>query len=339
MRYCCENCDVVVVEAKIPRCPKCGNVYDLQYKYGKDFFRHISEPISHWKYRDFMPINYQNTKIISMNEGGTPLIPSRLIPNLLFKCEYVNPTGSFKDRGSALEITLAQGKDEIVVASTGNMGSSIAAYAAYAGMKCRVFIPEDIYNDRDSTKITHMKMCGATIIPIGGSYTDAMFAAEQYSLSHPDSQLAGDYGIRIEGTKSIGFEIADQLDWSVPEYIIIQIGNGTLLYAIYKAFSDLHDAGIIHTLPKIIGVRSDNPATTIASAIACPDMSVDYLVKKTAHLIITVTDREIMLARTELAMQGLYVEPGGAAAMAGYNKLTLPGSVVVLLTGSGYKGV
>lgn len=338
MKYVCAKCGDMWKHVDTLRCSNCGNVYELVYEYGEEFFRHTNEPVCHWKYREFMPIKWKNIDIISMGEGGTPLIPSRLEPNLLFKCEYVNPSGSFKDRASALEVTLAQDKDEIVVATTGNMGSSLAAYAAYVGLRCKVFMPRTIYEDIHSAKIKHMEICGAKIHSIDGDYTVAMIAAEQYSSEHSNSQLCGDYGIRIEGTKSIGFEIADQLGWSTPEYIVVPIGNGTLLYAIHKAFKDLCGIGILNKIPKIIGVRAIDPSSTIASAIACPTMSLDYLAKQVSERIITVTDNEIMRARTDLAAQGMYVEPGGAAAYAGYGKLRLNGIVVVLLTGSGLKG-
>ena len=339
MQYHCAKCRETKETVDTPRCPKCGNVYELVYEGGNNFFRHINEPICHWKYRDFMPINYENTKLISMGEGGTPLIPSRSNSNLLFKCEYVNPTGSFKDRGSALEITLSQGKDEIVVATTGNMGSSLAAYAAYAGMRCRVFMSKSIYEDTHSAKIKHMELCGAKIYPIDGDYTAAMITAEHYVKEYTNRCLAGDYALRIEGTKSIGFEIAEQLGWVQPAYIIVPIGNGTLLYAIFKAFREIYCRDMIPMMPRIIGVRAVNPSTTIASAIACPKMSLDYVVKRWNEKIITVTDEEIMHARTDLAAQGMYVEPAGAAAYAGYCKIKLEGTVVVLLTGSGLKGI
>lgn len=333
MNFICAKCGEVKKEVYTPRCPVCGNVYELSYEYGKDFFKHITEPISHWKFRDFMPINYKNIKLVTMGEGNTPLISHRTNHNLFFKCEFQSPTSSFKDRGSSLEITLAQGKDEIVVATTGSMGKSLAAYAAYIGMKCKVFMPMNIYEGEYNTKIKDIERCGAKILPIGGDYTIAMIAAEQYSLEHPDSQLCGDYGIRVEGTKSIGFEIADQLGWEVPDYIIVPVGNGTLLYAIYKSFVDLQTIGIIDTLPKIIGVKSDNPSTTIATAIACPKPSLDYIIKRFAERIISVSDDQIIKAQTDLASMGMLVESGGAAAYAGYGQLNLKGTVVILLTG------
>lgn len=345
MKYYCHNCNKIVDEVKIPRC-ECGNVYDLEYEYHKHIIYSIisDDKITHWKYVEFMPINSHNTKILTMGEGGTPLLGfnrlSSICDNLFFKCEFMNPTGSFKDRASALEVTLAQGSDEIVVATTGNMGSSIAAYAAFAGIPCTIFIPKTIHN----SNIDQIEMYGANIIRIDGDYNNALERTEEYYLTHPNIYLAGDYGIRVEGTKSIGFEISEQLEWQVPEYIIVPVGNGTLLYSIYKAFNDLLKVGITDKMPKIIGVKSDEPEYTNVSSIAVKTPILSYVVDKFAFLILEVSDEEIMEARKTLAENGLFVEPGGAATYAGllqlqYIDYKMSGDVVVLLTGHGLKGI
>lgn len=345
MKYYCEKCGDFLDEVELPRCEKCGNVYELIYNYEvnshnlKELLQ--DKTITHWKYHDFMPIKYHNIpKVLTMGEGGTPLLnvnKLRMNPNsdLYFKCEFMNPTGSFKDRASALEVTLALGYSEIVVATTGNMGASLSAYAALAGMKIIVFIPEGILN----SKINQIEMYGAIINKVTGDYTDAMITAEKYYLLHPDSYLAGDYGVRIAGTKSVGFEICEQLEWNMPDYIVVPMGNGTLLYSIYKAFVDLYAMGIIDNIPGIIGVKSENPNNTIASAIACPKPSLDYVANKYADKIITVSDEEILFARKTLSTNGFFVEPGGAVAYAGLRKLRLKGIIIVLLTGTGLKGI
>lgn len=342
MKYYCYECQKYVENPKIPRCPDCSNVYDIQYKY--DNFSHIfkqlrDKKIWHWKYRSFMPINYHNLNVISMGEGGTPLIESKHLEidgvyPLYFKCEFTNPTGSFKDRASALEVTLA-GRKDIVVATTGNMGSSLAAYAAFAGIKCKVFIPDNI----SSNKLEQMKFYGAEIITIKGNYIDAMEYCEKYYLNNPNTYLAGDYGIRVEGTKSVGFEIWDQLDGDIPNYIIVPVGNGTLLHAIWKAFNDLKEIGLINVKPKIIGVKSDNPETTLVSSIAVTKPNADYVVNTFSHEVIKVSDNEIMSARKIMGQHGIFVEPGGATAYAGLRKSGITGTIVVIATGSGLKGV
>jgi len=340
MQYWCGKCKKLVNDVKIPKC-ECGNIYELKYSYSKDL-QHITHelntlPISHWKYHEFMPINYHNRNIIIMGEGHTPILNmSKLNKDVFFKCEYVNPTGSFKDRASALEISLAEGKDEIVVATTGNMGASLASYSAYVGIPLKVFIPENIADN----KIEYMKACGAEIIKVKGTYIEANDAAEKYYLEHPNSYLAGDYGIRVEGTKSIGFEIIEQLNYEVPDYIFIPIGNGVLLWGIYKAFKDWKEMGFINKYPKFIGVKSKNPETTIASAIACKTANADYMIHLICEEIIEVSDEEIRFAQESLGLLGFYVELGGAVAFAGFftNPELFNGTKVFILTGSGMKG-
>ncbi len=146
---------------------------------------------------------------------------------LLIKYEASNPTGSFKDRGSSLEITKALefGKCKVALASTGNMGASVAAYAAYAGLECRVFIPAGIVGKE---KITQMKAYGAKTIMVDGDYSVAIKEAEDYVVSNDDSFLTGDYPWRSEGTKTVGFEIADQLYWRVPDHGASMRRSGSL---------------------------------------------------------------------------------------------------------------
>jgi threonine synthase len=345
MKYYCYECEEIFKDVKLPRCLKCGGVYDLIYDYTSNnhIFKELSQnkAINHWRYHDFMPIKYHNIhRVLTMGEGGTPLLNVnnlKITPqsDLYFKCEFMNPTGSFKDRASALEVTLALNYAEIVVATTGNMGASLAAYSALAGKKLIVFIPEGIHN----SKIDQIQMYGTIINYVKGDYTDAMIAAEQYHLEHPHSYLAGDYGVRIEGTKSIGFEICEQLEWSVPNYIVVPVGNGTLLYAIHKAFDDLYALDIIAHIPKIIGVKAEDPKNTIASAIACPKPSLDYIISEYTYKIMTVSDEEIMSSRQILAKNGFFVEPAGAAAYAGLQKLNIEGTIITLLTGHGLKGI
>ena len=245
---------------------------------------------THWKYWAFMPVK-DLSRIITMGEGGTPLLENKRLGEngrLLIKYEAANPTGSFKDRGSSLEITKALEfrKHRVVLASTGNMGASVAAYAAYAGLGCRVFIPDIAGKE----KITQIKAYGAETVAVEGDYSVAIRQAEEYVISNSDSFLTGDYPWRSEGTKTVGFEIADQLYWHVPDYIVVPVGNGTLIWSIYEAFRELALVGITDRVPRIIGVQVEACAPvvhawenkldeiipvrdpkTIATAIACGD--------------------------------------------------------------------
>jgi threonine synthase len=347
----------------IPRC-ECGSAVDAEYDYKSiqkvilrdEFMRYMP---THWKYWAFMPVKDLSRKI-TMGEGGTPLLENKRLGKgrLLIKYEAVNPTGSFKDRGSSLEITKALEfrKRKVALASTGNMGASVAAYAAFAGLECTVFIPGIVGRE----KITQIKAYGAETIIVEGDYSAAMKHAEEYVLSHSDSFLTGDYPWRSEGTKTVGFEIADQLYWHVPEYVAVPVGNGTLIWSIYEAFRELALVGITDKIPMMIGVQVENCAPvvnawenelseiipvrnpdTIATAIACGD-PIDGLaalkaIRDSGGFAVKVSDEEALSARDRLARNGIFVEPSGAVAYAGFLKKELSGTVVCLATGHGLK--
>lgn len=348
----------------IPRC-ECGSALDAEYDYRSiqkvilcdEFMR--AKP-AHWKYWAFMPVK-DLSRIITMGEGGTPLLSNKKLGEngrLLIKYEAVNPTGSFKDRGSSLEITKALefGKRKVALASTGNMGASVAAYAAFAGLECRVFIPDIAGKE----KITQIKAYGAETVAVEGDYSLAIKQAEEYVLAHSDSFLTGDYPWRSEGTKTAGFEIADQLYWRIPDYVVVPVGNGTLIWSISEAFRELTLVGITDKIPHIIGVQVENCApvvhawennldeiipvrnpNTIATAIACGD-PIDGLaalkaIRDSGGFAMSVSDKDALSARDTLARNGIFVEPSGAVAYAGVMKKKLPGTVVAVATGHGLK--
>lgn len=348
----------------IPRC-MCGSALDAEYDYNSikevilrdDFMRY--KP-AHWKYWAFMPVK-DLSKIITMGEGGTPLLENKRLGQngrLLIKYEAANPTGSFKDRGSSLEITKAieNGKQNVALASTGNMGASVAAYAAFAGLECKVFVPEIAGKE----KIKQIKAYGAETVGVEGDYSVAIKQAEKYVVSNSNSFLTGDYPWRSEGTKTVGFEIADQLYWNIPDYVVVPVGNGTLIWSISEAFRELTLVGITDKIPRIIGVQVENCAPvvdawenelaeiipvrdpdTIATAIACGD-PIDGLaalkaVRDSGGEAFRVSDKETLDARDKLARNGIFVEPSGAVAYAGAVKKGLEGTVVVLATGHGLK--
>ncbi len=349
----------------IPRCRNCGSALDAEYDFKSiqkvilrdDFMRY--KP-AHWKYWAFMPVK-DLSKVITMGEGGTPLLENMMLwkkGRLLIKYEAANPTGSFKDRGSSLEITKALefGKHKVALASTGNMGASVAAYAAYAGLGCTVFIPDIVGKE----KITQIKAYGANTIIVDGDYSIAMKRAEDYVVSNSDSFLTGDYPWRSEGTKTVGFEIADQLYWHVPDYVAVPVGNGTLIWSIFEAFRELSLVGITDRIPHIIAVQVENcdpvvhawenelgeiipvkDPQTVATAIACGDpidgIAALRAIRESGGEALRVSDKEALSARDVLARNGIFVEPSGAVAYAGVIKKKLKGTVVVLATGHGLK--
>ncbi len=349
----------------IPRCSNCGSALDAEYDYSSiqkvilrdDFMR---DRPSHWKYWAFMPVK-DLSRIITMGEGGTPLLENRRLwkkGRLLIKYEASNPTGSFKDRGSSLEITKALefGKQKVALASTGNMGASVAAYAAFAGLECTVFIPDIIGKE----KLTQIKAYGAKTVMVEGDYSVAIKEAEDYVVSNGDSFLTGDYPWRSEGTKTLGFEIADQLYWKVPDFVVVPVGNGTLIWSVFEAFRELSLVGITDRIPQIIGVQVENcdpvvhawenelgeiipvrDPQTIATAIACGD-PIDGLaalkaIRESGGEAVRVSDAQALSARDTLAANGIFVEPSGAVAYAGVMKRKLSGNIVAVATGHGLK--
>ncbi len=349
----------------ISRCQNCGSALDAEYDYKSiqevilrdDFMR---DKPAHWKYWAFMPVK-DLSKIITMGEGGTPLLENRKLSKngrLLIKYEAANPTGSFKDRGSSLEITKALefGKRKVALASTGNMGASVAAYAAFAGLECTVFIPDIVGKE----KLTQIRAYGANTIMVDGDYAVAIKRAEEYVVSNRDSFLTGDYPWRSEGTKTVGFEIADQLYWHVPDCVVVPVGNGTLIWSIFEAFRELSLVGITARIPRIIAVQveSCDPVVhawenelgeiipvkdpkTVATAIACGDpidgLAALLAIRKSGGEAIRVSDSEALAARDTLARNGIFVEPSGAVAYAGIMKKKLEGTIVALATGHGLK--
>ena len=348
-------------ESILFECPSCKGPLDIIYDYEeikkhilKDEFRHAN--ITHWKYWPFYPID-DLSKIITLKEGGTPLIESRC-KGYYFKNEGLNPTGSFKDRGTTIEIShvMEIGAEDIACATTGNMGASIAAYAARAGC-----INATFYIPTFASKIKYVQIgaYGGKIVPVKGTYEDALNLTRKLR-QEKGVYLTGDYPYRGEGEKSIGFEIIDQLNWKAPDYVVVPIGNGTMIYGVYKAFKELRKVGLLSKLPKIVGVQAKgcspiaeafakkrktftpfkNPKT-IASAINCGNpvdgLKALHAVYDTKGIAVSVTDKEIRMTQKLLGMEGIYSEPGGATAYAGAIKLKLKGTVVCVVSGHGLK--
>jgi threonine synthase len=341
-------------------CPIDGGPIEIKYDY-KKIKKNVKKklfkqtPISHWKYHDFYP-NVYPKNIVSLEEGNTPLIPDIREKNLFFKFEGTNPTGSFKDRGTTLEMTWAKehGVKRLVCASTGNMGASVSAYAARAGIPATIIVPR-IAEER---KVKQMKAHGAYVKRIAGDYTVALKETLVFAKKYGHYPV-GDYPFRREGEKSVGFEIADQFDWKPPANIVCPIGNGTLISGIYKAFVELKAVGLIQRIPKLVGVqaKSCQPVTqafeqkkpikpienpeTIASAIACGDPLDGILainaIEQSKGTAVSVGEEEIRDSHHELAQQGVYAEPSGAVAFAGYKKSMPSKKTVVIVTGHGLK--
>jgi threonine synthase len=382
----CFNCGAkYTVDEIIFRCNECHGSLEVVFDYPSlrkliSVKKLRSRPFNHARYFELYPVD----RPLSIQEGGTPLIRSRNLEtelklgfDLWFKYEAQNPTGSFKDRGSSVEVARAldiinnrhNPFKGVACASTGNMGASVAAYSAMANLKCTILTPRNA----PETKVEQILAYGARVYKISGDYTKAARIVEEAFLNH-GVYLLGDYLYRREGTKSVGFEIADQLgdefSFKAPDYLISPIGNGTLLSALWKAFKELEQLRLLRELPAMAGTQAIgcSPVSraftvykkgkkaqikpvkgkTIATAIDCGDPldgpRTFAALQESRGFANEVSDRDILRARELLARrEGLFVEPAGAAAFAGLikaakqKKIPKGSRVVCLLTGHGLK--
>ncbi|MCF7912617.1 MAG: pyridoxal-phosphate dependent enzyme [Candidatus Cloacimonetes bacterium] len=302
---------------------------------------------------DLLPIN-SRTSLSYLRVGNTPLYQidctEKDVPphKLLFKDDSQNPTYSYKDRASNLVSAIARerGINTIIVASTGNAGSSMAGIGTAQGQKIIILVPEKA----PLAKLVQIAAYGAVIIPVKGSYDDA------FELSMQVTAELGIYNrntafnpFTIEGKKTAALEIYAQMGEEIPDRIFVPVGDGCIIAGIYKGFEDLLRLGIINALPEIVAVRAENP-NTIADSISVKiprnyNLAEQYIQTYQGKNL-TVTDEEILQAGKNLAAgYGLFSEPAAAAAYAGYIKYRTEYQIeensrnVVLLTGSGLKDI
>lgn len=356
------------------RCPSCNKPLAVRYDYAHirsrlNRYSLKTSPIKALKYLDFYPILNLDL-VVSLDEGGTPLYRChRLAKELGFKHLYIkneglNPTGVFKDRGTLVEITKAkeQGAKAICVASTGNMAGSVAAYASIAGLPCYVVVPEGTPIGKMSQALSY----GARVLQVRGTYNDAASLAEQMSQRYK-FYLAGDYAFRVEGQKSQAFEIVEQLEWQAPSVVIVPMGCGTNIAALWKGFKEFHEMGLISSLPRMIGVqpigcepivaafnqgRDDvvpvQKPESVASALMAGDpldgLKALAALRESGGCALSLTDDEILQAQQQIARQeSIFVEPSGAIPVGALMALLTTGrvradeSVVCLATGNGLK--
>ncbi|KAA0108456.1 pyridoxal-phosphate dependent enzyme [Mycolicibacterium sp. P1-5] len=303
-----------------------------------------------------------------MGEGNTPLVPSRTLPNVRFKLEFLSPTLSFKDRGAvvlaALAAELRVGR--AVVDSSGNAGTAVAAYFARAGIDCEVLVPASTSPE----KLAQIRAHGATLTLVPGSRADTAAAASDIA------ELPGVFYAShvyhpyfMHGVKTYGYEIWQQSGRSLPSAVLVPVGNGTLLLGCYLAFTELVASGLADRMPALFAVQATNcaplaaawagqdcpEAPTVAEGIAitAPPRAEQILaaVRTSGGTIVSVDDDAIVAARHELAREGLFVEPtaavcyAAAAAAPGrsgpnwrrLNYFLALGDVVIPLCGAGLK--
>ncbi|WP_042356815.1 threonine synthase [Bacillus rubiinfantis] len=364
-QYRCHTCHAnFEITDNIWKCPKCGGLLDLvKEKVVLDPTKWKDREASLWRYIEALPFSNDSIgwRNVTMGEGYTPLIVlDESEPHTFVKVDYMMPTLSFKDRGAAVLIAKAKelGVTKVVEDSSGNAGTSIAAYAKRAGIAC------DIYLGKATSpkKIAQIKAHGATIHAIDGN-REAVAAAAQEAVTEEQTFYASHVynPYFYEGTKTYAYEIWEQMN-TAPDSVIIPVGNGTLLLGAYYGFKDLLNNGLIMKLPRIIAIQAENcaplarafanhkqtaepvenagtEAEGIAIAAAARSEQILAAVRETNGEFITTSEEEIIAAREALASKGFYVEPTTAANYAGYLKYKRQQHemIVIPLCGAGIK--
>jgi len=335
------------------RCSRCSNV--LMYHSEEMEWKPFGSGV--WRYQSMLPVK----KRVSMSEGATPLIRRRDVKEQVYlKLEGDNPTGSFKDRGTTVVISdaIAKGYRTVSVASTGNMGASVAAYCAYANLEARVFIPKDIPLE----KISQIEAYGANLIRVDGPFSKAVERSiEEVERDQKHVYLAstGLNPLFLEGLKTVGFEIFESI--GVPDRIVVPSGTGGMLTAIFKAYEELKSLGLVSKLPRMIAVQAEEcspivnawrsggevipqeQCRTVASAIMVkvPFNAYSALdaIKRSGGEAISVSERAIIDSIKVLGKEGVFAEPASAAAAAAMQlmKVEKEEKIVLVITGSGLK--
>ena len=347
--------------------------YDLQTA-KREVDRRVIEARSPtiWRFFELMPVR-DETNVVTLGEGGTPMLRAHRLEaahdarTLYIKDEGLNPTGSFKARGLSAAVSRAKelGVDRLVVPSAGNAAGALASYCAKAGIECHVFMPKDA---PDANK-RETEMAGANLTLVDGLISDAGALSRKMAAElnlFDVSTLREPY--RVEGKKTMGYEIAQDLGWRLPDVIVYPTGGGTGIVGMWKAFAEMEELGWIGPeRPKMVVVQAEGcapivrafeagerhaepweNATTIAAGIRVPSAVGDYLildaVRESGGTALTVPDAEIVASMKAIAsLEGIWPAPEGAATLTGYLKLRDSGVIspdeetILMNTGTGYK--
>ena len=365
VNYLCHVCDKTFpVDTTRYKC-ECENPLDLtQLKISFPLEEIARRDNNLWRYREALPIASE-ASIVSFNEGMTPLVPtSSSVCDHRLKLDFVFPTGSYKDRGASILLSKAQevGIREIVEDSSGNAGAAIAAYSARAGIDCTIYCP----SSTSTGKLTQISMYGAKLKLIEGSRTDTTQAVLQatgttFYASHNWNPFF------LEGTKTIAFEIAEQLGWKAPDGVICPVGFGSIYLGLYIGFNQLYDQGVITKIPRLLGVQSaaccpiyqayhynqpqiekttlgyDTLAEGIVSDLPIRSQMIMEAMNSTDGEFTIVSEEEIEDGIKILARQGIYVEPTSAVVVKAFDHFVQTRTIrhddliVSILTGSGLK--
>ena len=323
-----------------------------------------SEPAGMWRYRLVLP----EAEPVTLGEGWTPMIRSRRYPNAYLKEEGANPTGSFKARGMAMAVTMARGYGlkKLAAPSAGNAAGALAAYAAAAGLEAHIFMPKDV----PFANYLEARLYGANVTLVDGLISDCgRMVAERKEIEGWFDVSTLKEPFRVEGKKTMGYELVEQLGWEYPEAVFYPTGGGVGLIGMWKAFAELEELGWVRAgrKPRMIAVQSAGcapvvrafehgekasemwkDAATFAAGLRVPKPYGDYIMleilRASGGLAVSVPDEEILSSLRDWARnEGIFLCPEGAAATAAYDHLLKAGylkaedRVVLFNTGAGLK--
>ena len=365
-------------------CKKCGGKLVILYDYdaiadkvGKREFAKRRAGV--WKYFELLPVASKKN-IVTLDEGGMPLLEAKNLARelgmrqLLLKDETKNPTASFKDRPMSVGVSKAVefGARKVVTASSGNAAIALAAYAAKAGIECYAFVPAEAA----ASKLAQLSMYGAHVVKVarkevGDPTYELMRAAWRKFRWHPIPSCGAFNPYQPEGSKTMSYEICEQLGWRVPDWVVVPVGAGTLLSGNAKGYFEFEQLGLVKGVPRLAAVQAEGCAplvkafnegtppheiptwpnpNTVAGGLVDPypwdaDTAIPAI-KRSKGAAQAVSDAEILEAEKLLARsEGVFAEPSSAAGLAGLRKLLEAGIidrsdvVVVEVTGSGLKDV
>jgi len=373
----CVFCGRVFRPGRCFTCPRCGihGILDVQYDY-RALARRLTRrtltgrrDLSQWRYRELLPIRAASA-VPDLSVGWTPLTEAPAlarhlgIRSLYLKDDGRNATGSMKDRASAVGVVKAvEARRKIIAcASTGNAASSCAGMAASMGLRSVIFVPERA----PEPKVTQLLIFGATVLRVRGSYEQAFQlcqqACERWGWYNRNS---GINPYLVEGKKTVGLEIAEQLAWQPPDWVAVSVGDGCTVAGVWKAFRELKALGLIAKTPRVLGVQAEGAAPVTASfhsgeplrpieprtiadsiAVGVPRnwKKAVLAVRESGGTMINVADEEILDAmRYTGRLAGIFAEPAAATAVAGLRRAIADGivarraSAVAIITGNGLK--
>ncbi len=363
-------------------CRDCGGIMDIKYDYSAPFAKlAAAKPDTSmpgiWKYRELLPVR-DPANMVSLGEGDTPLLAVPRVAghwdldlNLMIKAEMLNPSGSFKDRPTAVGVSAARenGFEKVVLCSSGNASASAAAYAARAGMECIVFIPAGT----DINKVVQAQAYGSRVFCVEGPFSNAfrmaVESAGRYGWANVTSTFMNPF--TVEGDKTPAYEFYSQLQGDLPDYILIPISAGPLLVGMYKGFMELMAMGLTERVPALVGVQAracepivraiergagevksrDGTERTKAGRQSDPQTAYDAdgtltlsIIRRTGGMAVSLDEDEIREATSVVErMSGLYSEPSGAISVGAAAKLFRMGAlpagsrVACMVTGHGFK--